>query len=157
MMVVTAMLESCAPTYDDIADKMLVETQKQADDGLLKLESLATTIESLGKLSDAQSKKSLEDVKSKASYISNMDFYNNLQSSITTLDARMTAMPGLSTPDVAVALSKIQANVGEVRTLHAKQNILSADYVRSARQLLDQQFKALTVYELTLKSGSKPH
>jgi hypothetical protein len=42
-----SMFASCAPTYDNIADQMLADTQKQADDGLLRLETLATRINSL--------------------------------------------------------------------------------------------------------------
>jgi hypothetical protein len=154
--VAASILSSCAPTYDDIADKMLTDTQQQADDGLLKLESLATTIETKSQNSDAASKKAVDDAKQKASYAANTDFYNQLQSSLTALDARMTAIPDLSTPSMKNALSQLTNNVEEIRTLHAKQDILGAAYVRSARQILDQQFKTLTVYELTLKSGSKP-
>jgi hypothetical protein len=147
---------ACAPVYDDIADKMLVDTQKQADDGLLKLENLATTIEAGGPKADAKSKKAADDVRDKARYAANTDFYNALQSSLGTLAARMTALPDVSTPSVGDALSKLEENVAEIRALHAEQDILSAAYVRNARRILDQQFKTLTVYEVTLKSGSKP-
>ena len=44
---VASMLAACAPTYDGIADQLLTDTQKQADQGLLKLENLAMTIERL--------------------------------------------------------------------------------------------------------------
>lgn len=149
-------LISCAPTYDSIADQMLVTTQKQADDGLLNLETLATRIDVLQKSSNPDDRKALVDAEKKASYASNMDFYNNLQSSLTTLDTRMTAMPDLSTPKLTNALSALENNVGEIRSTHASQNLLSADYVKESKQIIDQQFKALTVYELTIKSGSKP-
>ncbi|HXR34614.1 MAG TPA: hypothetical protein VN754_01620 [Candidatus Binataceae bacterium] len=149
-------LASCAPTYDSIADQMLVDTQKQADDGLLKLESLAVMIDTLGKSPNASDQKAVADARRQASYGSNMDFYNNLQSSLTTLDTRMTATPDLSTPKLNNALSNLEKNVNEVRTTHAAENTLGADYVKASKQILDQQFKALTVYELTIKSGSKP-
>jgi hypothetical protein len=154
--IATSALGSCAPTYDDIADKMLADTQKQADDGLLKLESLARTIEAVPQNADAKSKKAIDDAKEKAGYAANMAFYDGLQSSLSALADRMTALDDLTTPSMSNALSKLEANVEEMRTLHAKQDILSAAYVRSARQILDQQFKTLTVYELTLKSGAKP-
>jgi len=149
-------LTSCAPTYDSIADQMLVNTQKQADDGLLNLENLETRIDFLKKSSNPNDRKTLADAEKQASYASNMDFYNNLQSSLTTLDTRMTAMPDLSTPKLTNALSALENNVNDIRSTHASQNHLSADYVKESEQILDQQFKALTVYELTIKGGSKP-
>lgn len=151
-----SMLASCAPTYDNIADQMLADTQKQADDGLLKLESLATTIKSLEKNPHASDQKAVTDAKIQASYAANIDFYDKLQSSITALDTRMTAMADLSTPKLSTSLSDLAKNVTEVRSMHANENILGADYVKESRQILDQQFKALTVYELTIKGGSKP-
>src|SRR5579863_6564505 len=93
-----SMLGSCAPAYDSIADQLLADTQKQADQGLLKLENLAMTIEQLTQSSAADDRGALANAKAQASYASNMDFYNNLQSSLSVLDARMTAMPDLSTP-----------------------------------------------------------
>lgn len=151
-----SMLAACAPAYDGIADQLLADTQKQADQGLLKLENLAMTIERLTQSSAADDRKALANAKTDASYASNMDFYNNLQSSLSVLDARMTAMPDLSTPKLADALSQLEKNASEVRTTHATQNFLSADYLKASRQILDQQFRALTVYELTIRSGGKP-
>jgi hypothetical protein len=152
-----SMLASCAPTYDSIADQMLADTQKQADDGLLKLESLKRRIDSLQNSRDANDQIAVADAKKQASYASNMDFYDKLQSSITALDTRMTAISDLSTPKLNTALSDLEKNVTEVRSTHASETILGADYVKDSRQILDQQFKALTVYELTIKGGSKPN
>lgn len=135
---------------------MLVSTQKQADDGLLNLESLATRVEVLKNSRSPEDRKALAEAEKQASYASNVGFYNNLQSSLTILDARMTAMPDLSTPKLETALSELEKNISEIRHLHASQNLLSVEYVKNSKQLLDQQFKALTVYELTIKSGSKP-
>ncbi len=153
---VTSMLASCAPAYDSIADQLLADTQKQADQRLLRLENLAMTIERFTESSAADDRNALADAKTQASYASNMDFYNNLQSSLSVLDARMTAMTDLSTPKLTDALSKLEKNAGEVRTTHATQNVLSTDYLKASRQILDQQFRALTVYELTIRSGGKP-
>lgn len=150
------LLAACAPTYDSIADQMLVDTQKQADTGLIRLEILKTRIDDLEKSPNASDRKDLAEAEKQASYASNIDFYDKLQSSITTLDTRMTAMPDLSTPSLESALGQLRKNVDEVRGMHQKENILSADYAQESMNLLDQQFKALTVYELTIKSGSKP-
>jgi hypothetical protein len=149
-------LLSCAPTYDSIADQVLVDSEKQADDGLLKLETLSARIDGLEKSSKPSDRKALVEAKQQASYASNTDFYNNLESSLTTLDTRMTAMPNLSTPKLSAALSALEDNVAEIRSTHASEDILSVDYLKQAKEILDQQFKALTVYELTIKSGSKP-
>lgn len=149
-------LASCAPTYDSIADQVLVDTQKQADDGLLKLETLSARIEGLEKSSKPSDRKALVEAKRQGSYTSNTDFYNSLESSLTTLDTRMTAIPNLSTPKLSNALSALEHNVAEIRSTHASEDILKVDYLKQAKEILDQQFKALTVYELTIKSGSKP-
>jgi hypothetical protein len=147
---------SCAPTYDNIADQMLADTQKQADDGLLKLENLKKRIDSLQSSGSADDQKAVVQAEKQASYAANMDFYDKLQSSVSALDTRMTSSPDLSTPKLTTALEDLEKNVNEVRSIHAKQNILSADYAKDSRQILDQQFKALTVYELTIKGGDKP-
>ena len=69
----------------------------------------------------------------------------------------MTALPDLSTPKLNTALADLDKNVGQIRATHASENLLGAEYVKASRQLIDQQFKALTVYELTIKGGSKPN
>lgn len=150
------LLASCAPTYDNIADQMLVDTQKQADDGLLKLENLGKQIDSLKKSANAADQKAIADAEAQASYESNIDFYSKLQSSMTVLDARMTANPDLSTPKITTSLGDLEKNIESTRQVHASQNTLGSDFAKEMRQTLDQQFKALTVYELTIKSGSKP-
>jgi type II secretory pathway component PulK len=110
-----SVLASCAPTYDNIADQMLADTQKQADAGLLKLETLATTIDSMQNDQDPDAKKVVADAKKQAGFASNTDFYDQLQSSISTLTTRMTAMPDLSTPKLNTALSKLDENVAAVQ------------------------------------------
>lgn len=151
-----SLLASCAPTYDNIADQMLADTQKQADAGLLRLETLATTIESMQNTHDPDAQKVVADAKKQASFTANSEFYDQLQSSLATLNTRMTAMSDLSTPKLNNALSKLDENVALVRSQHFKSNLLSAEYAKASRQILDQQFKALTVYELTIKGGTKP-
>ncbi len=150
-------LASCAPTYDSIADQMLADTQKQADDGLIKLENLKKRIDALQNSANADDKRALADAKKQASYAANLDFYDKLQSSVVALETRMTASPDLSTPKLTTALNDVEKNVNEVRSTHANENILGADYVKNSRQILDQQFKSLTVYELTIKGGNKPN
>ena len=70
-----SLLASCAPTYDNIADQMLADTQKQADDGLLKLETLATTINSMqNNMIRMRKTEVVADAKKQASYASNTGF-----------------------------------------------------------------------------------
>jgi hypothetical protein len=152
-----SILASCAPTYDNIADQMLADTQKQADTGLLKLQTLATTIGTLQNSSNSNDQKALAEAKKQASYTANADFYDQLQSSISALETRMTALSDLSTPKLNTALGDLEKNLAQVRSTHATENLLGAEYLKASRQLLDQQFKALTVYELTIKGGSKPN
>jgi len=150
------MLTACAPTYDNVADQMLVATQTQADDGLLKLENLGNQIDGLKKSSSASDHKILTDDEAQASYASNIDFYSKLQSSMTALDARMTSNPDLSTQKITPSLKALEDNIDSVRQTHATQNTVSPDFAKLSRQQMDQQFKALTVYELTIKNGNKP-
>jgi hypothetical protein len=150
------MLAACAPTYDNIADQMLADTQKQADDGLLKLQTLAVTINALDQSKDANDQKAVATARTQASYAANLDFYDQLQASITALDTRMTAMSDLSTPGLNTALSALEKNVEGIRSTHSSEKTLGAEYAKESRLILDQQFKSLTVYELTIKAGSKP-
>ncbi len=155
-LLINAMLTSCAPTHDNIADQMLVDTQKQADDGLLKLENLGDEIDRLKKSGNAADQKVVADAEAQASYASNIDFYSKLQSSMTVLDARMTSSPDLSTQKITTSLGDLEKNIDSARQVHASQNTLGPDFAKQMRQTLDQQFKVLTVYELTIKNGSKP-
>jgi hypothetical protein len=156
ILIVAPMLPGCAPTYDNITDQMLVDTQKQADDGLLKLESLGDQVDSLKKTHNTSDQKALADAQDRASYASNIDFYSKLESSMTVLDARMTSNPDLSTPKITASLTDLTKNIDSVREVHASQNTLGPDFAKEMRNTLDQQFKVLTIYELTIKNGSKP-
>jgi oligoendopeptidase F len=154
--LVGAMLTSCAPTYDNVADQMLVDTQKQADDGLLKLENLGNQIDQLKKSPNASDQNTITDAEAQASYASNIDFYSKLQSSMIVLDERMTSNPDVSTQKITASLKALEDNIDSVRQTHATQNTVSSDFAKITRGQMDQQFKALTVYELTIKNGSKP-
>jgi hypothetical protein len=152
--LVGAMLTSCAPIYDNVADQMLVDTQKQADEGLLKeLETLGDQIDNLKKSPNASDQKTVTDAETQASYASNIDFYSKLQSSVTVLDERMTSNPDLSTQKIIPSLKALEDNIDSVRQTHASQNMVSPDFAKISRAQMDQQFKALTVYELTIKKS----
>ena len=101
LLLMSAILTSCAPTYDNVADQMLVDTEKQADDGLLKLENLGHEIDNLKKSSNTSDQKAVAEAEAQASYASNIDFYSKLQSSMTVLAIRMTSNPDLSTQKIS--------------------------------------------------------
>jgi hypothetical protein len=155
-LLMSAMVTSCAPTYDNVADQMLVDTQKQADDGLLKLENLGNHIGNLKKSPNASDRKAVAEAEAQSSYAFNIDFYSKLQSSMTVLAARMTSNPDLSTQKLATSLGDLEKNIDSTRQIHATENTLAPDFAKEMRQTLDQQFKVLTVYELTIKNGTKP-
>ena len=73
-------LVSCAPTYDATADQMLVNTQKETDDGLIRLEDLGTEIQYLKSLKEPspEDQKTLAEDEKQASYSSNIGFYSSL-------------------------------------------------------------------------------
>jgi hypothetical protein len=155
---VSLQLMSCAPTYDATADQMLADPQKQADDGLFKLENLGREIQNLKGLENPspEDQKTLAADEEHASYSSNIGFYSSLQASALVLDQRITSNPDFSVTRIQTSLQDLEKNVDKVREQHAKAKTISPAYARGARELLDQQFKALTVYELQIKNGSKP-
>jgi hypothetical protein len=155
-LLMSAMLPSCAPTYDNVADQMLVNTQQQADGGLLKLETLGNEIGNLRTSRNASDRKAVAEAEAQASYAFNINFYCTLQSSMTVLAARVTSNPSLSTQKIATSLGDLEKNIDSIRQVHTTQNTLAPDFAKEMRQTLDQQFKVLTVYELTIKNGTRP-
>lgn len=152
------LLLSCAPSYDATADQMLVDTQKQADGGLITLENLGAEIQHLKGLKNPrpEDQKILAGDETQASYSSNIEFYSSLQASAGALDQRITSNPDFSVTRIQTSLQDIEKNIEAIRNQHATANIISPAYAKNARDLLDQQFKALTVYELQIKNGTKP-
>jgi len=150
-------LAACAPTYDDTADKMLVSLQQQTDDGLIKLETLAQQVQAYQSApsNDPAAKKALADAQAKLTYAANIEWYASVLSALTALEARMTASPDFSSSSISDSLAKIRENIELFQAQHARSNTVTASTAKTARQILDQQFKALTVYIVTLKSGKK--
>jgi hypothetical protein len=157
ILAIFLMLAACAPTYDDKADQMLVDLQKETDDGLIKLETVAqqaTAFKNSGS-TDAAAKKALSDAQTKLTYAANIDWYASVLSDLTALEARMTASPDFSTSSLNTTLADLRKNIELFQAQHAKANSVSPDATKLTRQTLDQQFKTLTVYMVTLKSGKK--
>jgi hypothetical protein len=155
-LVMAAIFTACAPTYDNVADQMLVNTQEQADHGLLRLENLGNEIANFSRSPNLCDQNTIAEAEAEASYASNIDFYSKLQSSVTLLAERMTSNPDLSTNKIASSLGNLEKNIDSTRRVHATENTLAPDFAMEMRQTLDQQFKVLTVYELTIKNGTKP-
>jgi hypothetical protein len=154
--MVSATLTSCVPAYDNVADQILVDAQKQADEGLLRLENLGNEIINLKSSPHVSDSKTIAEAEAQASYASNIDFYSKLESSIRLLAERITSNPDLSIKKITPSLDNLEKNIDATRQVHATENTLTPDFAREMRQTLDQQFKVLTVYEVTIKSGTRP-
>lgn len=180
LMVVTALaLARCAPgpAYDEQIDKSLSDVQHTVDLEILNLISLNRQVQQLSasakRLSaapEAQSKKALVKVEgdlSKAqdamSYASNVDFYNGVDSDLTSVQMRLDGTPDLSTPKIDGSFAQLKAILvdfpaqGETPTsmqaVHAQQDRLSDGFLKSTRAQANALFGTLERYELTLKNG----
>jgi hypothetical protein len=156
LILIGANLICCAPVYDATADKMLADTQMQADEGLIRLENLGNEIQRIKGSPTTEDQKTLAEDEAQASYSANIGFYSSLQASVETLDDRITSNPDFSTNSIATALQALKDNVDLVRQNHASSHTISPKVAQHAREILDQQFKALTVYELQIKNGTNP-
>jgi hypothetical protein len=158
VVAIALVLGACAPPpYDDVADKMLVSVQQQTDDGLIRLQTLAQQAEMLERVRPATpaSAKALADVRAKLAYAANIEWYSSVLAGLTGLEARILASPDASSPGIGVAVAKIRQNVELFQAEHLRTNTVDADSAKTARQILDVQFKSLTLYQVTLKTGKK--
>jgi hypothetical protein len=158
VVAIALVLAACAPPpYDDVADKMLVSVQQQTDDGLIRLQTLAQQAEMLERVRPATpaSAKALADVRAKLAYAANIEWYSSVLAGLTGLEARILASPDASSAGIGVAVAKIRQNVELFQAEHLRTNTVDADSAKTARQILDVQFKSLTLYQVTLKTGKK--
>jgi hypothetical protein len=146
-------LASCAPTYDETTDKQIAAVQQETDAGLTKLITLARKIDSLKGLNDLTSQKALADAKSKASYDANTDYYDKIDTDLTSLQLRMTATPDLSSVKLEESFKALRDNLNDLRQFHSDHGLIGAQALTNARTAINQQFKTLMQYELNLKSG----
>jgi hypothetical protein len=153
--MVVAVIASCAPapTYDESTDKQIMAVQQETDAGLEKLITLGRKIDSLRNLKDLASQKALKDAQSKASYDANVDFYDKVDTDLTSLQLRMTATPDLSGVKLDESFKALQDNMDDLRKFHSDHGVIGAQALSNARTAINQQFKTLMQYELNLKSG----
>ena len=153
--VAISAIVACAPTYDEATDKQIMAVQQETDAGLRRLISLSQKIDSLKDLSDTASQKALADARSKAIYDANSDFYDRVDTDLTSLQLRMTATPDLSAASLERSFKAIRDNIDDLRSFHSRYKVIGAQALSSARAAINQQFKTLMQYELNLKSGKK--
>jgi TRAP-type uncharacterized transport system substrate-binding protein len=154
LFVLLAVLAACAaPTYDEQTDKQIAAVQQETDAGLVKLITLARKIDRLKEQSDPASRKALAEATLKAGYEANVDFYDKVDSDLTSLELRMTATPDLSAAKLGESIKALRDNIDDLRKFHADHGTISASALVHVRTAINQEFKTLIHYELNLKSG----
>jgi hypothetical protein len=78
-------------------------------------------------------------------------FYNKAEADIATLRIRMEASQDPATAKLATIFSSLNDQLETLRSLHQKQNNLSATFLRAELDLLNVQLATLTTFELSLK------
>jgi len=147
-------LDGCAPAYDDVGDKLQVDTQKQIDAGLDRLSGDRQVTDGAARAKSTPGQ--IEAATTDASYAANIAFYASSLASLTALKSRMQALGDASSAKEAEAVAQIETNLTQVRDEHAKEGMLGAEYVALMKGTIDQQFIPLNQYELQLKAGKKP-
>ena len=153
LVVIVALIVSCAPTYDEQTDRQIAVVQQEVDAGLVRLITLGRRIDVLGKLDDPASRKALAEARAKASYDANLDFYDKVDTDLTSLQLRIAATPDLSATKLNEAIKAIRDNIDDLRQYQSRHEFISAGAVSLIRGPINQQFEALMHYELNLKSG----
>jgi hypothetical protein len=152
-----ALLAACAPTpYDQTTDAQITSVQQETDAGLVHLITLARRVESLRNLPDPASRKALAEAQQEASYAANSDFYDRVDTDLTSLQLRMTSTPDLSTAKLDQSFQQLFANMNDLRQFHSQHDFIGSAALMPIRNAFNQQFKTLMQYELNLKSGNKP-
>ncbi len=155
LILLVAIVVSCAPTYDEQTDRQIAAVQQETDAGLVRLITLGRRIDALRKSQDPASRKALADARAAASYDANTDFYDRVDTDLTSLELRMTATPDLSATKLDQAIKAIMDNINDLRQYHSQHGFVSPDVVSLIRGPINQQFEALMHYELNLKSGKQ--
>jgi hypothetical protein len=148
-------LASCAPPYDETTDKQISSLQQETDMGLVRLISLANRMDGLKDAKDPISVKALADARAKAGFDANADFYDRIDTDLTSLQLRMTATPDLSGTSIDKSFAALQENLNDIRTFHSSHGVIGAQALMRVRTALNEQFRTLLQYELNLKSGKK--
>jgi hypothetical protein len=144
----------CAPAYDSVADQLQSGVEKKIDEGLIRLATDARIVSMAATGPALASSKQVQDARTDAAFASNIKFYADVESDLSTLASRLQAT-GISGQKEAADVNAIEQNVEAIGALHEKQDSLSVSYLSLMRTTIDQQFKPLDVYQVQLKGGGK--
>ncbi len=135
---------SCAPPpqYDQQTDAQLTALQKEVDSRIVQFISD-------GRAGDAASLK-------QGGYAQNIDWYNNVDSDMTSVEMRMEAIPDPSTANLPAFFDNLRTELAAVRKDHQAKGNLSPIVWIVTRSQLNAQFAVLLTYELSLKKGGSP-
>jgi hypothetical protein len=166
IMAVLSCLATCAPPYDDQADKAITELQHQVDQKIVDLVSIDRRITTYRDSKTLAAQKILAKAEEDASYNVNVPFYDTVDTDLTSAQMRVDASANRATQkidqtfdalrDVLITMPKPGADPVSMQAVHAAQNSLSEAYLRGIRVQANALFTTLMQYEVTLKSGSTP-
>jgi hypothetical protein len=133
------LIAACAtvPQYDQTTDANITSLQKEVDSQLVQWITYA-------RIGDADSLK-------KSSYSASIDFYNKVDTDLTSLELRMEAVPDPSTAKLPLIFENFRTQINNLRTTHQKDTNLSAITYTALRNQLNAQFAVLLTFELSLK------
>lgn len=135
---------SCAsvPQYDAETDNQITTLQKEIDSQIVKFIGFS-------RQTDAASK-------TKGSYSQNIDFYNKIDTDITSLELRMEAVPDPSTKNLPQIFNNLRKQIDNIQDAHKTKGNLPEVVWTALRNQLNAQFAALLTYELSLKGVGSP-
>jgi hypothetical protein len=142
--LISILVISCAsvPQYDAETDKQITTLQKDIDSQLVKFITYS-------RQTDAASK-------TKGSYSQNIDFYDKIDTDITSLELRMEAVPDPSTKNLPQIFKNLREQFKNIQDAHKQQGNLSEVAWTALRNQLNAQFAILLTYELSLKGVGSP-
>ncbi|MBF0480441.1 MAG: hypothetical protein HQK81_02450 [Desulfovibrionaceae bacterium] len=137
------LLSSCAaPQYDSITDAQISSLQKEVDSQMVQFITL--------------SRQNDQDSIKKGSYSQNIEFYNKVETDLTSLELRIEAVPDLSTSVFPELFAKMRKGVENIRQAHQKNGNLPDIVWTPLRTQLNSGFAVMLTYELSLKGVSSP-
>lgn len=155
-------LAGCAPTYDELADQSIADLQHKVDAKIVQLISLDRRIRAL----PGPSTPAAARLKDGASYAANVDFYDDVDSSLTSAQMQVDRSPDLATSKVDQVFKDLRAMLVDgpaagspptsMQAVHAAQDGLSEPFLRSTRAQVNADFAVLMQYEATIKAGKTP-
>lgn len=153
--LLAVLLVGCAPAFDEVADKKVSEAQQKFDEGAIALISAARNLEMVRSRTPAVSQTILAEAMKKVQFASHQAWYDAAEASLSSARLRVSADP--ATPSqIDGSFQKLSENFADLRATHETNDVISSPAVVAARTEINRQFRALTSYQLLLKSGKKP-